>query len=179
MVEKVQDVQAFLAVARFPGRGAAVGLLDAFMGLPPVLVGLVLYLVLSRSGPLGPLGLLVVMMEIDPAHEDDFNRWYDEEHLPERTSCPGFLSGRRFVSVEGNPKYLAIYELEGPEALQTPEYLRYAHSPIVGDNVSEPVGSERTKRVLGSVQHVVRNVYVEIDPDDYPDSGIAESHLAT
>lgn len=49
---------AFLAVARFPGRGAAVGLLNAFMGLPPVLVGLALYLVLSRSGPLGTLGLL-------------------------------------------------------------------------------------------------------------------------
>ncbi len=49
---------AFLAVARFPGRGAAVGLLNAFMGLPPVLVGLALYLVLSRSGPLGPLRLL-------------------------------------------------------------------------------------------------------------------------
>jgi ABC-type tungstate transport system substrate-binding protein len=48
---------AFVAVARFPGRGAVVGLLNAFMGLPPVLVGLALYLVLSRSGPLGPLGL--------------------------------------------------------------------------------------------------------------------------
>ena len=49
---------AFLAVTRFRGRSAIVGLLNAFMGLPPVIVGLVLYLVLSRSGPLGPLGLL-------------------------------------------------------------------------------------------------------------------------
>ncbi|SFG85044.1 ABC transporter permease [Methylobacterium gossipiicola] len=49
---------AVLAVARFPGRGALVGLLNAFMGLPPVIVGLVLYLVLSRSGPFGSLGLL-------------------------------------------------------------------------------------------------------------------------
>lgn len=49
---------AVLAVARFRGRGALVGLLNAFMGLPPVIVGLVLYLVLSRSGPLGSLGLL-------------------------------------------------------------------------------------------------------------------------
>ncbi|MCJ2045166.1 ABC transporter permease [Methylobacterium sp. J-078] len=51
-------VGAFLAVAAFPGRGAVVGLLNAFMGLPPVIVGLVLYLLLSRSGPLGSLGLL-------------------------------------------------------------------------------------------------------------------------
>lgn len=49
---------AFLAVARFRGRPALVGLLNAFMGLPPVIVGLVLYLVLSRSGPFGGLGLL-------------------------------------------------------------------------------------------------------------------------
>lgn len=49
---------AFLAVAAFPGRGAMVGLLNAFMGLPPVIVGLVLYLLLSRSGPFGSLGLL-------------------------------------------------------------------------------------------------------------------------
>lgn len=49
---------AVLAVARFRGRSALVGLLNAFMGLPPVIVGLVLYLVLSRSGPLGSLGLL-------------------------------------------------------------------------------------------------------------------------
>ncbi|KQQ32104.1 ABC transporter permease [Methylobacterium sp. Leaf125] len=49
---------AFLAVAIFPGRSILVGLLNAFMGLPPVIVGLVLYLLLSRSGPLGSLGLL-------------------------------------------------------------------------------------------------------------------------
>jgi hypothetical protein len=67
-------------------------------------------------------GLLLVMMDIDPAHEDDFNRWYDEEHVPERLSCPGFLSGRRFVSVEGDPKYLAIYELTDPDVLESDEY---------------------------------------------------------
>jgi tungstate transport system permease protein len=49
---------ALLAVARFPGRGAAVALVNALMGLPPVVVGLVVYLALSRSGPLGALGLL-------------------------------------------------------------------------------------------------------------------------
>ena len=49
---------ALVAIARFPGRRAAVTLLNAFMGLPAVVVGLVVYLLLSRSGPLGPLGLL-------------------------------------------------------------------------------------------------------------------------
>jgi tungstate transport system permease protein len=49
---------AALALARFPGRGALVVLLNACMGLPPVVVGLFVYLMLSRAGPLGELGLL-------------------------------------------------------------------------------------------------------------------------
>ena len=47
-----------LAVSRFPGRGAAIVGLNTMMGLPPVVVGLLVYLALSRSGPLGALGLL-------------------------------------------------------------------------------------------------------------------------
>ncbi len=49
---------AALAVARFPGRRGVIVLLNALMGLPPVVVGLVVYLMLSRSGPLGVLELL-------------------------------------------------------------------------------------------------------------------------
>jgi len=49
---------AALAVFRFPGRSAIVILLNALMGLPPVVVGLVVYLLLSRAGPFGVLGLL-------------------------------------------------------------------------------------------------------------------------
>jgi tungstate transport system permease protein len=49
---------AVLAVGRFPGRRAAIVLLNALMGLPPVVVGLVVYLLLSRAGPLGELGIL-------------------------------------------------------------------------------------------------------------------------
>jgi len=49
---------AVLALHAFPGRRAAILLANALLGLPPVVVGLALYLLLSRSGPLGPLGLL-------------------------------------------------------------------------------------------------------------------------
>ena len=47
-----------LAVARFPGRGVVLVIVNALMGLPPVVVGLIVYLHLSRAGPLGFLGLL-------------------------------------------------------------------------------------------------------------------------
>ena len=49
---------ALVALARFPGRNAIIVLLNGFMGLPPVVVGLLVFLALSRSGPLGSLGLL-------------------------------------------------------------------------------------------------------------------------
>jgi tungstate transport system permease protein len=49
---------ALLALTRFPGRSALVVLLNALMGLPPVVVGLAVYLLLSRSGPLGAMGIL-------------------------------------------------------------------------------------------------------------------------
>jgi hypothetical protein len=95
-------------------------------------------------------GLLLVMIDIDPAYEEDFNRWYEEEHLPERLGCPGFLSGRRFVSVEGEPKYLALYELNDPEVLETEAYK--AMQPPTG----------WTKRVSPHFTSFVRNVYREI-----------------
>ena len=49
---------AGVALIRFPGRGAVAALLDALMGLPPVVIGLLVYLALSRAGPLGVFGLL-------------------------------------------------------------------------------------------------------------------------
>jgi tungstate transport system permease protein len=49
---------AAVAVARFPGRSALTVILNAMMGVPPVVLGVVVYLFLSRSGPLGGLGLL-------------------------------------------------------------------------------------------------------------------------
>ncbi|MBS29040.1 MAG: ABC transporter permease [Alphaproteobacteria bacterium] len=47
-----------ISLARFPGRGGAVLLLNTFMGMPPVVVGLIVFLLLSRAGPFGVLGLL-------------------------------------------------------------------------------------------------------------------------
>src|SRR5687768_11340485 len=61
-------VGAVVAVGRFPGRRAAIVLLNALMGLPPVVVGLLVYLLLSRAGPLGHFGLLFTPPAMVPAH---------------------------------------------------------------------------------------------------------------
>jgi hypothetical protein len=58
----------------------------------------------------------IAQIDVPAEHEAEFNRLYDEEHVPRITSVPGVLSGRRFKLNGGArgeiPRYLAIYELE-------------------------------------------------------------------
>ena len=57
--------------------------------------------------------LFVVMMDIDDDKEADFNRVYDEEHIPLILKVPGVISAARYkTTTEGAPKYVAIYEVE-------------------------------------------------------------------
>lgn len=67
--------------------------------------------------------VLIVEVQIDPADDEEFNRWYDEEHVPEKLRSPGFLSARRFRAHDDETKYLVIYELDSPEAATSPEYM--------------------------------------------------------
>ena len=70
-------------------------------------------------------GLLLTLTEPPPAMEEEFNAWYDEEHLPERLAIPGFRSATRWVAdvPAGQGKYLATYELESAAVLQSATYL--------------------------------------------------------
>jgi len=54
--------------------------------------------------------LLIVATDIEPDMEEEFNIWYDREHVPELLRVPGVLSANRYVAVEGEPKYFAVYE---------------------------------------------------------------------
>jgi hypothetical protein len=53
----------------------------------------------------------------------DFNRWYDEEYLAERTGIPGFLTGRQFGASQSPPKYVALYDTVDAQVLWTNPYL--------------------------------------------------------
>ena len=70
-------------------------------------------------------GLLLTMTEPPPGMEEEFNAWYDDEHLPERLSITGFRSARRWVAdlPAGEGRYLATYELDSPGVLMSAEYL--------------------------------------------------------
>ena len=67
--------------------------------------------------------VLVVQVEIDPVDDEEFNRWYDEEHVPEKLATTGFISARRFRVSDGDPRYMVIYELENADAATSPEYM--------------------------------------------------------
>ena len=72
--------------------------------------------------PLAGKGMLLTSMDIDPAHEAEFNRWYDREHLEERVAIDGFLEARRYVAHRGAPKYLSLYSTSSFEVLDSPAY---------------------------------------------------------
>lgn len=73
-------------------------------------------------------GLLLTMTEPPPEMEEEFNAWYDTEHMAERLAIPGFLSARRWIAPRAKPgsgKYLATYELERQQVLTTAAYLAH------------------------------------------------------
>jgi len=70
-------------------------------------------------------GLLLTVTEPPPAMEEEFNAWYDDEHMAERLAIPGFRSARRWVAdvAPGEGKYLATYELDSLAVLTSAAYL--------------------------------------------------------
>lgn len=104
----------------------------------------------------GSRTLLFVRMDIPAEIEDDFNHWYDTEHVPWRlTRVPGFESGRRFRALEGVPKYAGVYGLASPEVLKSAPYLRLRE---------EESATPLFQRVYHRFQNMARTVYEEITP---------------
>ena len=99
-------------------------------------------------------GFLMVTMEPPPALEEEFNDWYDTEHVPERAAIPGFESARRFVCVAGWPKYLAFYDLAQIGVLESEAYRKVSWAGF----------SPWTKRVLRSVRGQYRASGEQIYP---------------
>jgi len=100
-------------------------------------------------------GLLMVWVDVPADREEDFNRWYNEEHLAERLAVPGFLSAARYQAVKNGPKHLACYELESAAVLDTPAYKRVLANPTPWTRRCSP-------EVIGTV--FIRGVYTMIHP---------------
>ena len=98
-------------------------------------------------------GFLLVLMQPPPTLEEEFNAWYDTEHIAERRAVPGFETALRYVCIDGAPRYLALYDMASPDVLNSPAYLKVAF-----DNASP-----WTKRVTSRVR-----VYRSFGEQVYP-----------
>ena len=78
--------------------------------------------------------LLMVFVDIDSEQDADFNAWYNEEHIRDLLSFPGFLNAARYQALKGGPRYLAMYELESLGALRSEEYLNFGRNPSAWTN---------------------------------------------
>jgi hypothetical protein len=108
--------------------------------------------------------LLVYTDLIDPKYDEEFNAWYDTQHLPDLLALPGFLDAARYVAVKGGPRYLAAYEIESVDAVLTPEYK---------DRPLPPWDRRMSPRVVG--KNFTRIVGEQIYPDapEHVDRGMA------
>jgi 2-pyrone-4,6-dicarboxylate lactonase len=71
----------------------------------------------------------VVETDIPDQARDDFNAWYETEHMPGLARVPGTIRARRYLRKTGGPRYVACYDLLTPVALERPEWLAVRHTP--------------------------------------------------
>ncbi len=86
----------------------------------------------DEEAPNGAGGLLLNAMNVSPEAEEEFNAWYDEEHLPALRRVPGTLAARRYRSAEdggGTHRYVAIYHLTAPEVTESNAWREAVNTP--------------------------------------------------
>jgi hypothetical protein len=84
----------------------------------------------DKLGPTDAGAVLINAMNVDPAHEADFNAWYDQEHIPQLSAVPGCLCARRYRATDqGSHKYIAIYHLAAPEVQASGEWKKAVDTP--------------------------------------------------
>jgi hypothetical protein len=111
-------------------------------------------------------GLMIVWADIPAEMEDDFNSWYNEEHLAELLSVPGVLNAARYEATSSGPKHMAVYELESPAVVETDAFKSRPRTEW---------GTRVSPSVIGT--NFMNNVYEMIHPSALSD-GIAGSDMA-
>jgi hypothetical protein len=97
--------------------------------------------------PLAGKGMLITAMDVAAADEDEFNNWYDREHLAERVAIDGFLEARRWIAVDAKPMYFCTYSTAKFEDLSGPAYQRALANQ-----------TDRSRQNIGRFKNMVRAV---------------------
>jgi hypothetical protein len=88
-----------------------------------------------------PLFHYVVETDVSAVHEQDFNAWYNNEHLPGLVAVPGCIAAARYLNMSNSPRYIAAYDLVSPDVLERPEWLAIRNtdwSSLVRPNFRNP-----------------------------------------
>jgi hypothetical protein len=100
--------------------------------------------------PLQTQGMLLTSMDVDPAQDLDFNRWYDREHLAERVAIPGFVEARRYVADDATPKYLSLYSTQTFDVLDSAAY----RAALANQTAWSKANIARFRNMIRAVAHI-------------------------
>jgi hypothetical protein len=90
--------------------------------------------------------ILIIRTDVDPDIEEEFNRWYNEEHIPNLLDVPGVLSASRGINLNKGPKYIALYEHESIDVQNSQAY-------------KQAIETDWTLRIRPHLRNVTRETY--------------------
>ena len=100
----------------------------------------------------------LVYVGVDPEHDAEFNDWYNQEHVPDMLKMPGYLNAGRYEALKGGPRYLAVYELESPEASETAELKAYHANLTERSKKMSPPASDATSSITSIPRSIPERV---------------------
>jgi hypothetical protein len=104
-------------------------------------------------------GLFYVYTDPGTLDEAEFHDWYDHEHGPARLTVPGIRSGRRYQALDDQkPPWLALYELDSPDVIDSPAYKAVAAGV-----------SDRDRAITSALAVLERRLYEQLSSDGSPD----------
>lgn len=92
------------------------------------------------------MGLLIASFNFAKVQDDEFNDWYDLEHIPQRLAIPGFINAVRWLGVDDPKISVVTFDLQSADVLESPPYLG-----VVGENMSP-----WSRRVIGMCESLGR-----------------------
>jgi hypothetical protein len=104
-------------------------------------------------------GILVPVLDFTGMAEDEFNDWYDLEHISERLRVPGFLACERWIGADNQKISVATYELHNADVLKSPAYGAIGNHALGSANLSA-----RSKRVTARTKMLMRFEGEQIGP---------------
>lgn len=90
---------------------------------------------------------VAIWQDAPPEARAEYFEWHNREHMPERVGIPGFLRGRRYCALEGEPEFFTLYEAESLAALTGPDYTARLDNPTAW-----------TRRVAPQLKNNVRSL---------------------